>query len=255
MAAQEEVNEFWECQFLSDPNEIRKHEKVTTKNADVLQQKYTQCFQLCSELLNCSEIDRKIKEGDAKVRKMTLEKEILESKLSKGDEACRNLQAECQVLSSTVSEKQDLVPELAQENESLKQMHFAVKNDIEAEKKQAKKMFDSIIVMKDLYKKHVGCHIRLLKSEDESEIYLFTFASTLKSADNEPLPFRSAKFRRIYSGPSGTHDPKCTSWKLLETNPPLPNFEKVAALLDKSQDVPGLLVHLRTQWKSSRLNS
>ncbi len=70
----------------------------------------------------------KIKDGITRIRKLKVEKEILDSKIMKGEETDRRLMEECQVLSQAAHEKRNLISELAQESENLKQTAATEKN-------------------------------------------------------------------------------------------------------------------------------
>ncbi|KAK3908923.1 Mating-type protein A2 [Frankliniella fusca] len=255
MAHEKVIHDFWECKFLEDPNdELKKHEKLAAKNAAKSEKNYEKALQLYSDVLDLSEAERKIKDGTIRVRKLKVEKEIMDSKLSKIEETNQSLLEECQNLSMTTSEKRNSIPALAQESENLKQTLTAIKNDVLSERKQFKQRNDCVLKLKDLYKKNLNCHLRRLKTEDESELYLFTFDSTVKPVDKDSMPFRSIKFQRIYSGPDKTDDPKYATWKIIETSPQLPNFEKISSIFAETQDIHGLLAYLKKQWKSKRLN-
>lgn len=51
----------------------------------------------------------------------------------------------------------------------------------------------SVIIAKDQYKKSLGCHVRLLKADDQGQIYVFKFDNSVL-ASTETLPPKSAKF-------------------------------------------------------------
>ncbi|XP_034230785.1 uncharacterized protein LOC117639330 isoform X2 [Thrips palmi] len=219
-------------------NELLKHEKMSAKNTAVLLKNHEIAYQLVTDFVNVSKNEKHLGESLTHIRKLEREKDLLETKIRRGEEITAELREESSNLRSQLLDKQNEVPLLAQDGEMLKEKLRELLIDENVVKTEKEQQHNSVILTKDQYKKFVGCHIRLLERDDHGHTYIFKFENS-PPGSTETLPPKSAK---VYQSLK-------KEWKLLETNPILPNFELLSKTLSETQDIQGLLRLLNTTLK------
>lgn len=234
-----DYQDFPECTLFDEhSNELDKHEKLSIRNATILSKQYDFMCEICVELLNETKYEKHLGDRLAQVRKLEREYQLLESKAQRGEETIIKLHEESQNLHSQLLEKKNEVPILAEKREILKEKLKEFQRDENEKKHEVEQSHKSVLLTKDQYKKYLGCHIRLLKSDKQGETFIFKFDNSalgsIESGMTESLPPKSAKFSLSSK----------KEWLLLETNPTLPNFEQLSQKLRKTQDIQGLLGYL-----------
>ncbi|KAJ1520154.1 hypothetical protein ONE63_004370 [Megalurothrips usitatus] len=237
------MDDFGECSFLADmENEFIKHQELNSANERAFLKQYEKCHQMLVDLLLSHRMGG-LGTSVSGVQKLKRERDILDVKLTKLTEQVNDIHEECKIVRSLVNEKQNEIPEVAQELENLKKDLVSTEHERKNDQKKYGAQYKSCLVAKDFYKKNLGFHVRILKTDDENgNQIIFTFESTPQTDNDSSMPHKSVKVFRSTAG----------HWKLLNTNPTLPNLEQLSTKLEESQDIQGLLAHLGKVLKTNK---
>lgn len=226
---------FQECSFLQDSkNELEQHQKLSTKNKEVISAKFDLLSKLLIQILSLDKQEQIQHESLTRVRKLKCERDSLASQFDKKTNECNALAKQSQDLPNDLLEKRNELHTLSKNLEQLKSEAADLVLETKQQQRNFKMALESIKMAKSYYKNFLGCHISFLQADGDNEEFLLMFNDTRPSLD--PLPPNSIKF--LLNGSK-------KKFQVLEMNPTVENFKQLALKLEKSQDVQGFLAYLR----------
>ncbi|XP_034231062.1 uncharacterized protein LOC117639473 [Thrips palmi] len=222
--------EFEECSLFNDNSELSKHQQLSTKNQEVISAKVDLLTKLFLQLFP---LDQAL--DHSQLGKLKFERDELISQVNKCQNDSDVFLKKSQELLDVVADKRNECQCLSDHLGLMKSEVAELTRDSKQQQSKYRLALDSFKLGKKKYKDMLGCHVSLLHANGENIEFLLSYNKT-RPLSLDPIPSNSIKF--LFNATKKT-------WKVLESNPTLDNFEQLALKLDESQDILQFVAHLQ----------